>query len=89
MVVPFQIDEANVVETMDIGLVRALDLKNQLVNMALKEEAILINSEQAIDLFDSSNFSLPKKIQYNFVFPEFKDEDLEKELALELSLIHI
>ena len=86
VVVPFQIDEANVVETMDIGLVRALDLKNQLVNMALKEEAILINSEQAIDLFDSSNFSLPKKIQYNFVFPEFKDEDLEKELALERAL---
>ena len=86
VVVPFQTDEANVVDTMDIGLVRALDLKNQLVTMTLKEESILINSEQAIDIFDSSNFSLPKKIQYNFVFPEYKDDDLEKEYALERAL---
>ncbi len=86
VVVPFQADEANVVDTMDIGLVRALDLKNQLRNMALKEESILISSVQAEGIFDSSNFSLPKVIQYNFVFPEYKDQDLEREVALERSL---
>jgi len=84
--VPYQEDEQNVVDTLDIGLVRALDLKHQLAEIAIAEEAITIQSNQEIDIFDNSDFSYPKVIDYNFVFPDLNDTDLEKELALERAL---
>jgi len=84
--VPFQEEEKNIVDTLDIGLVRALDVKNQLRNIAIVEEAMTIHSRQEVDIFDDSDFSFPKLIQYNFVFPDAEDEDLEKELALERAL---
>jgi len=80
---PFAEEENYARDTLDIGLVRAFHLKEQLVDRALREETVLINSQLASSIFDPVGSSYPEIVQYNFIFPDAHDEALQKELALE------
>jgi len=84
--VPFTYDEEAIVDSLDIGLVRALDLKQQLATVGIKKENILIDSRLEVDVFDNTGLSHPQKISYNFVFPSLKDEAALKEQSLERAL---
>ena len=86
IIVAFTMDETPLVEHQDIGLLRALDLKQQLQQMAFKKERMTIKSRMAINVFDDTNLSFPRMVNCNFVFPENQEEDKLKELALEAAI---
>ena len=73
----------------NIGLVRAYDLKGQLGDYSLNQEKILIDSRLEDDLFDEVDYSFPKMMELNFVFPEKEDEAKQRELALEYALANL
>jgi len=84
--VPFTDEEESIVDSQDIGLVRALDLKQQLATVGIKKENILIDSREEAAVFDNTGLSYPQKINYNFVFPSLKDAAALKEYKLENAL---
>lgn len=86
MSVPFTSEEEGIIDSLDIGLVRALDLKQQLSTVGIKKENILIDSRVETDIFDNAGLSYPQVIKYNFVFPALKTTAALKEQALEKAL---
>jgi len=84
--VPFTNEEEVIVDSIDIGLVRALDLKQQLLTVGIKKENVLIASREESGIFDDFGMSYPKMISYNFVFPSLNDVAALKEQKLENAL---
>ncbi len=73
----------------NIGLVRAYHLKSQLSNYSLNPEKVLIDSRIEENIFDDLDYSFPKMMEMNFVFPDKEDESNQRELALEYALANL
>ena len=84
--VAFTTDERPIIEDQDIGLLRALDLKQQLQQLAIKKEQMSLKSRMDINVFDDTDLSFPRMVTCNFVFPDNQKEDQLKELALEAAI---
>ena len=73
----------------NIGLVRAYHLKSQLGDYSLNPEKVLIDSKEKDNIFDELDYSFPKMMEINFVFPDKEDESKQRELALEYALANL
>jgi len=73
----------------NIGLVRAYHLKGQLEDYSLNQERVLIDSQLEDNLFDETDYSFPKKMEMNLVFPDKEDEAKQREVALEYALANL
>lgn len=73
----------------NIGLVRAYHLKGQLEDYSLNQERVLIDSRVEGNIFDEIDYSFPKMMELNFVFPDKEDEAKQRELALEYELANL
>lgn len=82
----FENGEDSNLADMDIGLLRAYNLKQKLVGKGLQKSRILINSEQGYGIYDENNISKPEAINFNFIFPDVSNEDKLAEMQIERKL---
>jgi len=59
-------DEANILDGYDNGLLRAYNIKKQLINAGIDENRIIINSKEEEDIFDIIGQSIAGNIQFDF-----------------------
>lgn len=86
---PYTAEERVRSDVANIGLVRAYHLKGQLGDYSLNQEKVLIDSQLDTNIFDEYDYSFPKMMELNFVFPDKEDEAKQRELTLEYALANL
>lgn len=86
---PYKEEEVAPSSIENIGLVRAYHLKSQLGDYSLNPEKVLIDSRVEDNIFDELDYSFPKMMEMNFVFPDKEDASKQRELALEYALANL
>lgn len=82
----YEKNEDSGIKGQNIGLLRAYNFKQKLIDKGIDPDKIRISSRPEVKIFDERRNSMTEAMQYNFIFPDKSDESKLAELMLERDL---
>ena len=82
----YEKNEDGGIKGQNIGLLRAYNFKQKLIDKGIDPDKIRISSRPEVKIFDERRNSMTEAMQYNFIFPDKSDESKLAELMLERDL---